>query len=208
MLLIATGNPHKVDELRALLPGVPLTSLAAWPDAPEPVEDAPDFAGNAIIKARSAHAHTGLVSLGDDSGIEVEALGWAPGVRSARYAPGSDADRVQALLRAMAGQPERRARFTCAIAIAGLPATLELPAGVERIDGCVVGLGQVYGTLTEAPRGEGGFGYDPIFELPDGRSAAEHTPGEKHALSHRGRAMAQLTSLITAFFLDRRVGDR
>ncbi|MCA9547762.1 MAG: non-canonical purine NTP pyrophosphatase [Myxococcales bacterium] len=202
-LLIATGNPHKLDEFRALLPGLPLVGLDDFPPGPEVIESAPDFAGNAIIKAVAAYEHTGLISLADDSGIAVDALDGAPGVLSARYAPGSDRDRLNALLAAMADYPEaaeRTARFVCVIAIAGLPADLPLPEGLSRRDGCVIGRGVVEGTLTHGPRGEGGFGYDPIFELPDGRTSAELTAREKHAVSHRGRAARAVAPLLSAFF--------
>ena len=118
-LVIATGNAHKVEELRALIPGVPLTPLSDYPDAPDPVEDAPDFIGNAIIKAKSAHQHTGRPCLADDSGICVDCLGGAPGVRSARYIEGTDADRRHALLRRTR---RRRAGMLCNLGIALHPA--------------------------------------------------------------------------------------
>lgn len=202
-LLVATNNAHKLEEFQALLPGVPLVGLGAFPPVPEPVEDAPDFTGNAIIKAVAAHTRTGLISLADDSGIAVDALDGAPGVLSARYAPGTDRDRLNALLRAMEAYPDaaqRTARFVCVIAIAGLPQDLALPAGLEWRDGCVVGRGAVEGTLTHGPRGEGGFGYDPIFELPSGRTSAELSAAEKHAISHRGRAARIVQPLLSAFF--------
>ncbi len=203
-LVIATGNAHKLDEYRALLPGLPLVGLAGFPPAPEPVEDAPDFVGNALIKARAGAARTGWPTLADDSGIGVAALGWAPGVRSARYAPGTDRDRLEALLAATADADDRRARFTCAIAVAGLPAGAlagPLPTGVERRGDCLVAVGLVEGRLTRGPRGEGGFGYDAIFALPDGRTAAEVPPGEKHAVSHRGRASRVIAPVLRRIFL-------
>ena len=200
ILVIATSNAHKLDEYRTLLPGIPLRALSDWPDAPDPVEDAPDFVGNAIIKAKSAHAHTGLPCLADDSGIGVAYLDWAPGVRSARYAPGSDLDRRLALLQATSGVVDRRARFTCAIAIAGLPSDLEFPANITRRSGCIIAQGVVEGALTQAPRGQHGFGYDPIFELPDGRTAAELTPAEKHQISHRANATFGLHAPLLSFF--------
>ncbi len=202
-LLIASGNAHKLEEFQALLPGLPLVGLSDYPDAPDVDETAPDFAGNAILKAQAAHAHSGLISLADDSGIAVDALGGQPGVRSARYAPGSDRDRLNALLAAMTAFPEpaqRTARFVCVIAIAGLPDGLALPAGLTRRDGCVLAHGEVVGTLTHAPRGEGGFGYDPIFAGPDGRTTAELSADEKHAISHRGRAARLIQPLLTTLF--------
>lgn len=196
-LVIATGNPHKVDEYRALLPGVPLDLARGLPDV---AEDAPDFIGNAILKAASAHAHLGRPVLADDSGLEVDALGGAPSVRSARYAPGTDRDRYQKLLAALGDRPDRAARFVCAIAIAGLPAELPLPPHLERRAGCIIARGTVDGTITRAPRGAHGFGYDPVFELPDGRTAAEQTATQKHAVSHRGVAARQVAPLLARFF--------
>ncbi len=202
-LVIATGNAHKLDEYRELLPGLPLVGLDGFPPGPPVVEDAPDYIGNALIKARAGHARSGRPTLADDSGIGVAALDWAPGVRSARYAPGSDRDRLEALLAATADAEDRRARFTCAIAIAGLPESAldgPLPDGVQRHGDCLVGLGTVDGTLTRAPRGESGFGYDPIFRLPDGRTAAEVGSAEKHAISHRGRATRIVAPVLRRIF--------
>lgn len=198
-LVIATGNTHKVDEYRALLPGVPL-DLAR--DLPDVLEDAPDFIGNAILKAKSAHAHLDRPVLADDSGLEVDALGGAPGVRSARYAPGTDRDRYTKLLAELGDRPDRAARFVCAIAIAGLPpeALTELPSPLTLRDGCVIARGTVDGAITRAPRGAHGFGYDPVFELPDGRTAAEHPPAHKHAVSHRGVAARHVAPLLARFF--------
>lgn len=209
-LVIATGNAHKLDEYRALLPGIPLTSLADHPPLPEVEETEPDFAGNAILKARAAAAHTGLPTLADDSGLEVAALHGAPGVRSARYATGTDRDRYQKLLAALADTQDRRARFVCAIAIAGLPPQFlaelraELraspPVALQIRDDCLIAHGTVEGTLTRAPRGAHGFGYDPIFELPGGRTAAELDADEKHARSHRGHAARAIAPLLARFF--------
>lgn len=199
-LVVATGNAHKLGEFRELLPGLPLASLADFPPMPEVIEDAPDFAGNAVLKARAAHAHTGLPCLADDSGIEVAALGWAPGVRSARYVEGSDRDRLEALLAATADATDRRARFTAVIAVAGLPKGAALPPGAWWRDGCVCTRGVVEGALTRAPRGADGFGYDPIFALPDGRTTAELAADEKHAVSHRGRAARAIEPLLRQLF--------
>lgn len=187
-ILIATGNAHKLGEFERLLPDIPLRSLKDHPGAPDPVEDAPDFAGNAMIKARAAHAYTGLIAVADDSGLEVEALGWGPGVYSARYGPGSDADRVVKLLGEIKEATTRRARFTCVIAICGLPQDLALPEGLRRDGDCVLAEGQVYGEIAARPSGEGGFGYDPVFRLPTGQTLSEISADEKHAISHRGRA--------------------
>lgn len=197
-LVIATGNPHKVEELGVLFPGVPLRPLSDFPGAPEPIEDAPDFAGNAIIKAKSALAHTGLPSLADDSGICVDCLGGAPGVYSARYVEGTDADRRHALHEAVGDAEDRGAQFMCVIAVAGLPDGLPAFEGVERRDGCYVVTGIVHGRIVDGPeRGANGFGYDPIFELPErGLTTAELSAEEKHDISHRGLAARQIAPLL------------
>ncbi len=199
-LVIATGNAHKVGELRALLPGIPLVGLDAFAPMAAPDETAPDYAGNAIIKARAAYAHTGEPSLADDSGLEVDGLDGAPGVHSARYAPGDDAARRAALLANLAARgpgAARTARFVCVIAVAGLPA---MPDGV-LVDGCLVVRGVCEGRIVAAERGAGGFGYDPLFEVPElGRTFAELTAESKHALSHRGRAATALLPALRALF--------
>jgi XTP/dITP diphosphohydrolase len=199
-ILVASGNAHKLEEYADLFPGVPVVGLGEYPDAPDPVEDAPDFIGNAIIKAKSARAHSGLMSLADDSGIAVDALDGAPGIYSARYAPGTDADRMFALLEAMEAHTDRGAQFVCAIAIAGVPEGTELPEGLSWREGCVVTQGIVRGTLTRAPRGSNGFGYDPIFELPSGRTTAELSADAKHAISHRGVAARTVIPLLNELF--------
>lgn len=198
-LVVATGNRHKLQELRELLPGVPLVGLDAFAPAPEPVEDGADFEANAIIKARAAHDRTGLPALADDSGIEVAALAWGPGIHSARYVPGTDADRRHALLRAVGDATDRRARFVCVIAVAGLPDGLPLPEGVWRQDGCVLARGVFEGSIGFHDRGEHGFGYDPIFEVAGdarGRTSAELPPDEKNATSHRGRAARAILPVL------------
>ena len=185
-VVVATHNPHKVEELQRilapLLPGVELVP----DDGPEPVEDGDTFEANALIKARAAHERTGLPALADDSGIAVDALGGAPGIRSARYAGTRDAqDNVELLLANLAGHADRGARFVCA-------------AAWVDADGEVVERGEWAGTVADAPRGDGGFGYDPIF-LPhdaDGRAAAELAPEEKDALSHRRIAFTALAERI------------
>ena len=188
-LVIATGNAHKLGELRELLPGIPLVGLDAFPPMAAPDEAAPDYAGNALIKARAAAQHVGEACLADDSGLEVEGLGWEPGVRSARYAPGTDADRRRALLAALVPGLSRKARFVCVIAVSGLPGGAEL---VVR--------GESPGRIGLAERGLGGFGYDPLFEVTAlGRTFAELTAEEKHALSHRGRAAAALLPKLRPF---------
>jgi XTP/dITP diphosphohydrolase len=184
-LIFATRNAHKVAELRQIL-GVELEPLPDNVDSPP--EDAPTFSGNALIKARSARAATGQAVVADDSGIEVMALDGRPGVRSARYAgegatDGDNLDKVLKDLAASGGGPE--ARYVCVIAYID-------DAGAEHLFE-----GFCTGKLTQEPRGDGGFGYDPAF-IPDEtgeddqRTMAEVSPDEKHAISHRGRAVRAL----------------
>ena len=152
-------------------------------DDPEGVEEnAPDFVGNALIKVRAIAArHRGEWCMADDSGLEVEALGGAPGVRSARYAgePANTPANNALLLKNLSGAENRRANFTCAVALVG-------PDGREH-----TAVGRCFGRIAEAPSGAAGFGYDPLF-VPDGhdKSFAELSAEEKNAISHRGRALA------------------
>lgn len=183
-LIIATRNRHKVSELQALLnvPGMTLLCAADLPGAPEVEEDGATFAANAAKKAAALARFSGEWSLADDSGLEVDALGGAPGVHSARYAgpAARDADNLRKLLLEMADRTDRRARFRCVLALAD-------PAGpVHTVDGCCEG------NLAAAPSGTGGFGYDPLF-VPEGetRTFAEMGADEKNLISHRGRALAE-----------------
>lgn len=182
-LLLATTNAGKVRELKGQLPeleGVTLDALAHRPAAPD--ETGATFRDNAVLKARYYATHSGLWTLADDSGLEVDALGGAPGVYSARYAGegASDADNNRKLLAAL--RTQRGARFRCVLALAN-------PQG--EVVRCFEG--SCEGHIAEAPSGEGGFGYDPIF-VPIGRaqSLATLTPEEKAAISHRGEALRQL----------------
>ena len=182
-LFVATHNAHKLREIGELLPG--FTVLA---DDPDVEETAPDFAGNALIKARAiAAAHKGCWVMADDSGLEVDALGGEPGVRSARYAgePCSTPANNALLLKNLEGVEDRRAHFTCCVALIG-------PDGAEHVVE-----GRCYGMIARAESGGGGFGYDPLF-VPDGygKSFAELTAEEKNAISHRGRALAKVKDLI------------
>ncbi len=185
-LLIATHNPGKVREYRALLADLPLeiTYLDAEGVAFEAPETGDTFAENAIMKAQAYAAHTGLLTWADDSGLEVDALGGAPGVLSARYgapAATSDAARYELLLTRLAGvpDPQRSARFRCVVALAW-------PDGrVVTTDGACEG------RIAHGPAGEHGFGYDPIFLVADfgyGQTMAELDPDLKNQVSHRGRA--------------------
>jgi XTP/dITP diphosphohydrolase len=190
-LVLATRNLHKVAEMSALLAGLPLDVLSCRdiPGVPDVVEDAPTLEGNAVKKAAAVCAATGRAALADDTGLEVEFLGGAPGVLSARYA-GAEAsyeDNNRKLLAALGGAPalRRRAVFRCVIALA-------LPGRDARTVE-----GRTEGTILERPRGEGGFGYDPLF-LPAGHDLtyAEMPPDEKNLVSHRGKAIRAARALI------------
>lgn len=180
-LLIATNNRGKVREYRDILGDLPL-ELVFPADIGidlEVDETGATYEENARLKAQAFAEASGLVTLADDSGLEVDALGGEPGVHSRRYAHGSDADRYRVLLEQLAGvSPARRtARFRCVIVIA-------TPAGeTYTCEGICPGI------ILSTPRGEGGFGYDPVFYLPElGQTMAELAPEEKNRLSHRGRA--------------------
>ena len=183
-LIVATHNQHKIREISQILPDFEIIA-----DDPEGVEEnAPDFAGNALIKVRAIAAkHAGAWCLADDSGLEVEALGGAPGVRSARYAgePANTPNNNALLMKNMAGVTNRRANFTCAVALVD-------PAGVEH-----VAVGKCFGRIAEQPSGSAGFGYDPLF-IPDGhdKSFADLTADEKNAISHRGRALEKAREIL------------
>jgi XTP/dITP diphosphohydrolase len=187
-LVLATRNAHKVRELGALLDGYDVVPLAD--DIELPPETGETFAANALPKARAAAAATGEVAFGDDSGIESAALGGAPGVRSARFAgpDATDADNLALLIERVA--PGSALAYVCVIAL------VDPRTGEESLFE-----GRCTGTMAEAPRGTGGFGYDPIFvpdDRDDGRTMAELTPGEKDAISHRGRAARALLSHLRA----------
>ena len=196
-LLIASDNAKKRGELEALLAplGHELATPAEVGGLPAVDEDQPTFAGNARLKAVSGARSSGLWTLADDSGLEVEALGGAPGVRSARFAGQHGDDRANnaLLLERLRGLPaERRAaRFVCALALA-------------RPDGSVALAleGEVRGRILDAPRGAGGFGYDPLFLFTEpgfeqsGRVFGELAPAEKALVSHRGRALRRLAELL------------
>ncbi len=192
-LILATSNPHKVDEARLILAplGVSLSSLADLGcELPEPVEDGASFEDNARIKARYYARALGERCLAEDSGIEVDALGGSPGVHSARYAgiDGTRAERDRAnnekLIAQLKGVPEnqRLARFVCTLALA------------DRTGAILAETRGTYeGVITDTPRGDNGFGYDPLLYLPElGCTSAELTAEQKHARSHRGKALSEL----------------
>jgi XTP/dITP diphosphohydrolase len=184
-VLIATKNPHKAGELAALIVGLSgALALADWEARngrvlPGPAETGRTLAANALLKARAYAAATGLVTLADDSGLTVPALGGAPGVHSARFGGVrlTDGERCLLLLRVMRARRDRRAFFTTVLALG-------------RPDGRhLLWRGRLDGRLTRVPAGRGGFGYDPVFQ-PQGsaRTLAQMSPGHKNAISHRARA--------------------
>jgi len=193
-VVLATRNKGKIVELYRILEGIEVVGLEAFPDAPEVPETELTFEGNALLKARAITAHTGLPAIADDSGLCVDALNGMPGVLSARWSGGFGAatgDKDRANLDLVLDQladvsiEHRGAHFVAV-------AALVLPGGVEH---CVEG--RMYGTIIDAPRGAGGFGYDPIFQ-PEGetRTSAELTADEKDAISHRGRAFRALAAIL------------
>jgi len=192
-LVVATANSGKLREFRSLLADLPyeLIGLAEL-GLPSPPETGSSFLENATLKARHAAASSGFAAVADDSGIEVDALGGAPGIHSARYAGAAADDGANnaKLMSALRGVPreQRRARYRCALVLleAGDAAPLEAEAAWE-------------GLILDAPRGSGGFGYDPYFWLPElDKTAAELTPEQKNRLSHRGKAMRALREALLA----------
>jgi len=199
-LLIATRSAHKLDEIRSILGAdgpfkvISLDDVDLPPDPPDDeLEPFDTFEANALSKARWYGRHSGLITVADDSGLEVDALDGAPGVRSKRFAPGDavgaerDAANNRHLLERLSGIPEaeRTARYVCAVALVD-------PAGREEML-----RGTVEGRILEAPAGQGGFGYDPLFYVPDlDRTFAQASPAEKHARSHRGRAFRALADRL------------
>ena len=182
-LVLATANPGKIAELRALVEewgSVETQGLDTLGGVVLPPEGEASYAENAVAKARAVALASGLPALGDDSGLEVDALGGAPGALSARLAA-TDAERIATLLARLANTSDRRARFRCVVAIAW-------PDGrVETAEGTCAGL------IVEAPVGRGGFGYDPIFLADElGHTFAEVTAAEKARVSHRARAVRAL----------------
>jgi XTP/dITP diphosphohydrolase len=192
-LVVATGNRHKVEEIRAMLADLPVTvrSLAEFPGAPEVVEDGATYRENALKKAWSAAKFTGMPALADDTGLEVDALGGQPGLYAARFAGEGCTfqDNVRKLLLLLEGVPsgQRGARFVCVIALVE-------PSGREQVVE-----GELCGRITESQSGGGGFGYDPVFYVPEaGKTLAELTADEKNRVSHRRRALDRARTIILA----------
>ena len=192
-VMLATNNEAKLAELRRIVaataPNVQVLGLADAPRYPHPAETERTFAGNALLKARACLAAIGLPALADDSGLEVDVLNGMPGVRSARWAgpQADDAENNALLLRQLADVPpaDRTARFVCAMAAV-------LPNGTEHVR-----LGVMSGRLVEAPMGQNGFGYDPLF-LADGQAMtnAELAPAAKDSISHRGQAVRAIVPVL------------
>ena len=190
-ILLATRNQGKIREQEKLMAGsgIEVVGLDPWPDLPAPEEPGPSFLDNAVVKALYYHEATGLPSVGEDSGLEVDALGGEPGVYSARWM-GEDTPyevKTARLLEKLAGlsSEKRTARYVCAVSLADRGKILF--QAVETVEG----------RIAEAPRGRGGFGYDPVFFYPPyGKTMAEATPEEKNRVSHRGKAMARLRDFL------------
>ena len=191
-VVLATKNAGKAKEIGRMLEGsgVEIISLEGFPEVELPPETGKTMKENALLKARAAAGATGLPALADDSGLEVDFLGGAPGVYSARYSgeKATDEENWKKLLRELEGVPaeKRAARFRCAIALVGFDAEEHLFEGVFE------------GLIAEAPIGNGGFGYDPVFFVPEaGRTAAELAPDEKNRISHRARAIDVLKAFLS-----------
>ncbi len=202
-LLLATRNPGKLSELRALLGGLPLecTSLVELGTDVEVPEIGATFAENATLKARGYAQLSGLTTLADDSGLEVEALGGAPGVQSARWAGprATDADRVRLLLQRLQGVPvsARWAQFRCVAAVATRDGRLFTSEGTLR------------GLIAQEPRGRHGFGYDPVFFVPElGLTVAEMEPETKNRLSHRAQAIRGTRPILEALAAEEAAAER
>jgi len=193
-IVLATRNPGKVEEIRAILIGVPVTfvSLAEFPSVPELVEDGKTLEENALKKARAVHTLTGMPALADDSGLEVFHLDMQPGVFSARYAGEhvTYADNNRKLLAALegVGPAGRRAQFRCVAAL--------VDQHVEKLT-----VGSCQGTITTEARGSGGFGYDPLF-IPNGygETLGELAPEVKNLISHRSRAFRVMKEFLVAYY--------
>jgi len=192
-VVLATRNQHKVAELHRILNGagldVELVGTEEFPDLPDVAETGTTFAANALLKARDVATRTGLIAIADDSGLGIDALNGMPGILSARWAGkhGDDRANLELVLAQLADVPDGRrgAAFHCAAAVA-------TPQGDERVVE-----GTLEGTIIDQPRGENGFGYDPIF-TPRGYvlTTAELTPAEKDAISHRGQAFRALVPVL------------
>lgn len=193
-IVLASRNKGKILEIKELLAALPLeaTGLEQYPGVPEVAETGKTFLENAILKARAIAGFTHELTLADDSGLEVDSLNGEPGVYSARYGePGwDDRRRYEYLLRNLANVPphQRNARFRCVVAVYD-------PVN----DTVITGEGKIEGVILTEPKGTNGFGYDPVFYIPDkGRTMAELSEDEKNTISHRGQAIHDITPKLTA----------
>ena len=195
-LVIATGNAGKLKEIRRIFSGLDVDIVPQSDfDTPEADETGLSFIENAIIKARNAAAHTGLPALADDSGIEVDALNGEPGIHSARYA-GDDESNIDKLLRELdaTSDAQRSARFQCVMAY----------VRHARDPVPLIAQGSWEGKILTRRQGEGGFGYDPVFYVPEqGCSAAELAPDQKNAISHRGKALSLMLDQLAKIYSSR-----
>ena len=187
-LLVATGNKGKAREIKRMIGDLPyqIVTLSDLENPPEVEETGKTFLENAMIKAAAYSKHSGMLTVADDSGLAVDALGGAPGVYSSRFAP-TDDQRIEKLLDMMRDVPEekRTARFVCAMALANPSGEMNFRLGV--VEGCII----------KERRGDGGFGYDPVFYVPEaGKTMSEMTAEEKNEISHRARAFNQIKELL------------
>ncbi len=196
VLVISTGNPNKLKEIQSLLKDFPLEVKSKDQVGLEEIEieeTGTTFEENALLKAKGIQQHTGTLVLADDSGITVDALEGAPGVYSARYGgeEGNDRKNNQKLLGALKEVPKekRGAAFVCAVVVVLPDGKILKATGVTR------------GTVGFEEKGQGGFGYDPLFILPNGKTMAELTATEKNAVSHRGKALRAIKELLTEEFI-------
>jgi XTP/dITP diphosphohydrolase len=193
-IVLGTRNEGKISEIRRIMADVDVELLDSrdFPPYPEPPEEGDTFLENALSKAKAVHAATGVAALADDSGLEVEALDGGPGVLSARFGGEglTDAQRGERLLERMIGVPpeKREARFCCVMVLYPAPGTK---------DEALVTEGYLYGRITDKPVGENGFGYDPVFFVPErDMTVAEMEPEEKNSISHRYRALVEMKWLL------------
>jgi XTP/dITP diphosphohydrolase len=194
MIVLATRNAHKVEEMRRILAeadiAVDVVTIEAFDDVPEVAETGATFNENALLKARAVAEATGVIAVADDSGLCVDALNGMPGIFSARWSGRAHDDRgnLELVLAQLADVPDERltAHFACAAAVA-------IPGGAQHVV-----LGRIEGHIVRTPRGTNGFGYDPIFESDDrpGLTTAELSDADKDAISHRGRALRALTPYL------------
>ena len=184
-IVAATGNAHKLREIREILPAFEIISLSEAGFSGEIEETGNSFLENALLKARTVAHALQLPALADDSGLCVDALGGAPGIFSARYSGGGDKENRALLLKNLQGKKDRSAHFCCAVA-------LVFPEGEE-----LTAEGKTFGKILKEERGEGGFGYDPLFYSEElKKTFAEAAEEEKNAVSHRGRALRALRSML------------